>query len=67
MLEGNDVREAIGIEHRILLRTRTSPVVVDPHHAERYDRWVAELRIEARRRVLNFLGMGALFSGRYAD
>jgi hypothetical protein len=56
-LQPEDTREAIEIEFRLLRENRTPPPVVDPHQAEAYWRWISELRMEARRRVMNYPGL----------
>ena len=66
MLTEDDVREAIDIEHRVLMATRRAPLIVDPHQFEERQIWVMELRREARRRVLDFAQLSRLEPSGYA-
>ncbi|MCC6166643.1 MAG: hypothetical protein IT329_05385, partial [Caldilineaceae bacterium] len=67
MLSEDDVRDAIAVEHRTLLRACRLPFAyVDPHQSEEYWAWVTEKRLEARRRVLEFLHLGSLIGSGYA-
>ena len=49
-----DVNESVEVEHRVLLRTRRRPPLVDIHQAEDYWAWVTALRVEAHQRIRDF-------------
>jgi hypothetical protein len=54
MVNQRDVQDALDLEHRLLMQNRRRPLVVDPHQAEEYHRWVGEMRQEACRRLNEF-------------
>jgi hypothetical protein len=69
LLTEADIREAIAVEHRLLLQHRPRPApTFDPlTGAEGEHARVAELRQEARRRVLDIAGLRALIPSQYAE
>jgi hypothetical protein len=54
IITDKDVEQALAMEHRLLMRNRRAPLVVDPHQSEDYLKWVSEMRMEACKRLKKF-------------
>jgi hypothetical protein len=53
-ITAKDVEQALAMEHRLLMRNRQAPMVVDPHQSEEYLIWVSKMRVEACQRLKKF-------------